>query len=233
MKQMLPKPRSPSCQQACILFSMQRNMILPVSVVHESFISKMSFYPELINQVELEKGTDFPLSDLMEKIDPHAASRKEKHSEKAWAGLWVLVCVSQREVCSHTIGCVQGCSLLVPWYLWRVHGRGLALLLWIRCLLCCLTSPSEGWAWYEQFTFPIAKTAACMKLLNLPANTTQQSGPGPSLLLGDPPNSAFSDFFSSSTPFLVFPWTLEIHLKKFFFLYVGCARSLLLLVGFL
>ena len=59
-------------------------MILPVSVVHESFVSKMSFYPELINQVvELEKGTDFPLSVLMEKIDPHAASRKKKYSEKA------------------------------------------------------------------------------------------------------------------------------------------------------
>lgn len=174
MKQMLPKPRSPSCHQACILFSMQRNMILPASVVHESFISKMSFYPELINQVELEKGTDFPLSDLMEKIDPHAASRKEKYSEKAWAVLWVLGCVSQREVCSHTIGCVQGCSLLVPWYPWRVQGRGLALLLWIRYLLCCLTSPSEGWAWYEQFTFPIAKTAACMKLLNLPAITLKK-----------------------------------------------------------
>lgn len=100
-------------------------MILPVRVVHESFISKMSFYPELINQVvELEKGTDFPLSDLMEKIDPHAASRKEKYSEKAWAVLWVGVCVSQMEGCSHTIGCVQGCSLLVPWYPCRVHAEG-------------------------------------------------------------------------------------------------------------
>lgn len=100
MKQMLPKPRSPSCHQACILFSVQRNMILPVSVVHESFVSKMSFYPELINQVvELEKGTDFPLSDLMEKIDPHAASRKKKYSEKAQAVMRVLVDVSQREVC--------------------------------------------------------------------------------------------------------------------------------------
>lgn len=71
-----------------------------MSVVHESFISKMSFYPELINQVvELEKGTDFPLSDLMEKIDPHAASRNKKYSEKAQAVMWVLVYVSQREVC--------------------------------------------------------------------------------------------------------------------------------------
>ena len=71
-----------------------------MSVVHESFISKMLFYPELINQVvELEKGTDFPLSDLMEKIDPHAASRNKKYSEKAQAVMWVLVYVSQREVC--------------------------------------------------------------------------------------------------------------------------------------
>ena len=41
-------------------------------------ISKMSFYPELINQVELEKGIDLPLFDIIEKTDPHAASRKKK-----------------------------------------------------------------------------------------------------------------------------------------------------------